>query len=153
MSIGLGHKQLELAEAKASYARWGTMVLRFCELFIGEHNLAEQATEETFVRFLKGGHRAEKSGVPVALLGCAFRVACESPTRNSEPSEPLRVAIVHLDATSRAVFILHGVMSVPMPWVAAILGVPPQEATQLWAKALVEVRERLPQDFFKERRR
>lgn len=154
MSIGLSHHKTTVAEAKAAYARWGPMVLRFCELFLGEHSLAEQATTEAFVRFVGSGHRAESNGVPVALLSFAFRVASESPApRNSEPSEPLPAAIVHLDALTRAVFVLHGVLSVQIPWVAAILGVSPEQVNQLWAKSLIEVHARLPKDFFKERRR
>ncbi len=145
--------KIDLAEARASYGRWGPMVLRFCELFLGEKSLAEEVTAESFIRFLRGGGRAATNGVPVALLRFAFQAASESPARNGGPSEPLRAAIVHLDALPRGVFILHGVMAVQMPWVGAILGVSAEEATRLWAKGLIEVRQRLPQDFFKERGR
>lgn len=153
MSVGLGHHKITLAEAKASYTRRGPMVLRFCELFLGETSLAEQVTAESFVRFLRGGGRAETNGVPVALLRFTFQTASESPARNGGPSEPLRAAIIHLDALPRAVFILHGVMAVQMPWVGAILGVSAEEAARLWATGLIEIHQRLPQDFFKERGR
>lgn len=152
VSICLGHKKISVEEAKALYARWASIVLRYCELFMGEKTLAEHATTETFVRFFQGGGGATE-GIPVPLLDVAFRVVSQSLTVKREDLEPLRAAIVHLDACPRAVFILHGVMSMQMPWVAAILDVPPEQATQLWFEALVEIRERLPQDFFKERRR
>jgi len=145
--------KIDFAEARASYGRWGPTVLRFCELFLGEKSLAEQVAAESFVRFLRGGGRAATNGVPVALLRFAFQAACQLPARNGESTEALRAAIVQLEAIPRAVFILHGAMSVQMPWVAAILGLPADEVTRVWAKALIEVRGRLPQDFFKERGR
>ena len=153
MNIGLSHHKVDLAEAEAAYARWASMVLRFCELFLGDSGLAEQVTTESFVRFLQGGQRAESNGVPASLVSVAFRVASQSPKRNGEQLEALRAAIVGLDAMPRAAFILHGVLSVQLPWVAAILGIPSREAAELWTKALVAIREQLPQDFFKERGR
>ena len=153
LNICLGREKISIAEAEASYARWASTVLYFCELFLGEKSLAEHATTETFVRFFQGGSRGATEGIPVPLLDLAFHVVSQSPTGKLENLELLRAAIVHLDAVPRAVFILHGVMSMQMPRVGAIFAIPPEYATQLWAKALVEFRERLPQDFFKERRR
>jgi DNA-directed RNA polymerase specialized sigma24 family protein len=129
------------------------MLLRFCELFLGDNRLAEQAATEALVRFFRAGRVAEANGIPVALLSVAFRVASQSRAVNSESAEPLQAAIAHLDFPGRAAFILHGVMSVQLPWVAAIIGVPLGQAKRLWADALVQIRERLPQDFFKEQQR
>lgn len=146
-------RRARLENVRDLYAHWGTTVLQFCELFLGDRNTAQQATVESFVRlFTSAGHVAME-GIPVALLSVAFRVICQSATSADEELQPLRRAILRLGPTERAVFILHGVMSVQMPWVAAILGGPPQEASELWAKALIEVRGRLPHDFFKQRRR
>lgn len=145
--------KIDFAEAGASYGRWGPTILRFCELFMGERSLAEQVATESFVRFLRRGGHDATNGVPVALLRFAFQAASQLPTRNGEPAEALRAAIVQLDAIQRAVFILRSVMSVQTPWVADIVGLPADEVTEVWAKALIEVRGRLPQDFFKERGR
>lgn len=146
-------KKVDLAEARALYDRCGPMVLRFCELFLGEKSVAEQVTAESFLGFLRGGGRAETNSVPVVLLRTAFLAVSQSRTKTGEPKEPLRAAIVHLDVLPRAVFILHGVLSVQTPWVGAILGMSADEARELWTKALVEIRPRLPQDFFKEQGR
>lgn len=155
MSSCLGQifsRKTKLEHAHGLYARWGATVLHFCELFLGDRSMAQQAAVESFGRLFKSvGHVAREG--PVALLRVAFRVACQSATSAGEELEPLQAAILRLEPTERAVFILHGVMSVQMPWVAAIIGVPPHEASQLWATALIEVRGRLPQDFLKERRR
>ncbi len=145
--------KIDFAEVRASYGRWGTTVLHFCELFLGERGLAEQVATESIVRFLRGGGRAATNGVPVALLRFAFQAASQLRATNGDSPEGLRAAIVQLELLPRAVFILHGVMAVQIPWVAAILGLPAEEVTRVWAKALIEVRERLPQDFFKERSR
>lgn len=153
MSISLRHHKVNLAKATAAYTCWGPMVLRFCELFLGDDRMAEQATTEVFVRFFRSGCVAEANGTPVALLSCAFLVASQSSPANAECSESLEAAALRLDPMARAVFILHGVMSVQLPWVAAILGLSPEETTVLWARALCGIRERLPEDFFKEQRR
>ncbi len=153
MSIGSGHPKMALAEAKALYTRWAPMVLRFCKLFLGDDSLAEQAAIEILVRFFKSGHRAEENGVPVGLLSLAFRVASQSFSANRESLEPLHAAVLDLDPTRRAVFILHGAMSVQLPWIAAILGLSLAQITGLWAKALLQIRDRLPEDFFKEQHR
>jgi DNA-directed RNA polymerase specialized sigma24 family protein len=129
------------------------MVLRFCELFLGDTRLAEQATIETFVRFLGSSHRGETSGVPVALLSLAFRVVSQSSTANPERLEPLKGATLGLDPQARAVFILHAVLSIQWPWIGAILGLSSEQVTDVWAKTLLRIRERLPEDFFKEQRR
>lgn len=142
-----------LEQAKTLYARWGSLVSHFCELFLGERSKAEAATVETFVRFLQGGGRAAAEGTPVQLLSCAFQVADHAGAETARTAELLRAAIVRLATTQRAVFILHGTLSVQMPWVAAIIGVTPHEAAQLWCKALLEIRNYLPRDFFKERSR
>lgn len=156
MSSCLGQifsRKTKLEHAHGLHARWGATVLHFCELFSGDRSTAQRATVESFVRLFKSVGHVAMEGIPVALLSVAFRVACQSAASAGEELEPLRAAILRLGPTERAVFILHGVMSLEMPWVAAILGVPPKEATELWAKALIEVRGRLAHDFFKERRR
>lgn len=156
MSSCLGQifsRKTKLEHAHGLYARWGATVLHFCELFLGDRSMAQQAAVESFVRLFKSVGHVAKEGIPVALLGVAFRVACQSSTSGREELEPLPAAILRLAPTERAVFILHGVMSLQIPWVAAILGVPLHEASQLWAKALIEVRGWLSHDFFKERRR
>lgn len=146
-------KRARLEHIRDLYAQWGSTVLQFCELFLGDRSRAQLATVQSFVGLVKNGGHISVEGIPVALLGVAFRVVCQSVTSAGEELEPLRAAILRLGPTERAVFILHGVMSVQMPWVAAILGVSAREAGQLWAKALIEIRGRLPHDFFKERRR
>lgn len=143
----------KLEQIREQYERWGSAVLQFCELFLGARSAAERATREAFVRCFKSSHQVATQGIPVALLTMAFRVVRQSATSATEQLAPLPSAILRLEATERAVFILHGVLSVQIPWVAAILGMPPEQATQLWARALIEVRGRLPQHFFKEQSR
>lgn len=148
MRISLGHHKVNLAKAKGVYMRWGPMVFRFCELFLGDSRMAEQATTEAFIRCFKSGRVVEDNGTPVALLSCAFRVASQSSIATVECSEPLKAAVLRLDPMARSVFILHGAMSVQPPWIAAILGLSPEQITVLWTTALSEIRERLSEDYF-----
>ena len=142
--------QIELAEARTIYRRWGPTILRFCELFIGNRTIAEQITAECFVRFLREVDPAERSDSAVPLLRVAFEIASQSRVGNCESSQPLEAALVQIEALSRAVFILHSVLCLQVPLVAAICGISAAEGRQVWFRALVEIRRRLPQDFFKE---
>ena len=153
MSSCLGQlfsREERLEQIRKQYARWGSTVLQFCEMFLGARSAAERATGEGFVLCFKSGHQVATQGIPVALLTMAFRVARESATSATEQLAPLPSAILRLEATERAVFILHGAMSVQMPWVAAVVGVLPEQAKQLWGQSLIRLRELLPRHFFEE---
>jgi DNA-directed RNA polymerase specialized sigma24 family protein len=154
MSSCLGQllsRKTKLDHVRDLYSRSGSNALHFCELFLGDRSSAERATVESFDRSFKDSGHVAMEGIPVALLSVAFRVVCQSPTSLGQELDPLRAAILRLEPTERAVFILHSVMSVQMPSLAAIVGVRPEKASELWAKSLVEVRELLPREFFKER--
>ena len=145
--------QIELAEARTIYVRWGPTILRFCELFLGDKTIAGQITAECFVRFLREVHPAEGSDIAVHLLRAAFEIASHSRLGNCDSSQPLEAALVQIEALPRAVFILRSVLCLQVPLVAAICGVSADEVRQVWFRALVEIRRRLPQDFFKEQGR
>lgn len=134
------------------FRQWAPTVLRFCELFLGDRHLAEEATIRAFTHSLRE-QAAVPERTPVRLLTCAFREGRSLSTRVSNPPHPLEAAILLLDEVERGVFILHSALSIQLPWVAAIVGISHDEATHAWAKALIEVRNSLPKDFFKERSR
>ena len=127
-------------------------VIRFCELFLGDPHVAEEATIRAFTCSL-GEQAAAPERTPVRLLTCAFRESLSLSARVPNPSHPLKAAILRLDEVERAVFILHTTLSVQIPWVAAIVGISHDEAIHAWTKALIEIRTYLPKDFFKERSR
>lgn len=126
-------------------------VLRFCRLFLGDQQLAEEATIRAFAQ-LRTDRGAVPEGTPVRLLTSAFRESRSLFRRATNPTHPLAAAILRLGELERAVFILHAVLSIQMPWVAAIVGVSHDEATHAWAKALIELRNfLLPTGYLKER--
>ena len=153
MSSYMFSKKSDVREIASWYARWAPQILRFCHLFLGDENMAEKATAGAFVRFFSTGKQRTSEGVPVALLRLAFQIASQFPTAPAQNLDPLRAAILQLTPTERAVFILRGVLLVQRPWVAAILGTSAENANQFWAKALIEIRESLPRECFKERQR
>ena len=134
------------------FRQWAPTVLSFCELFLGDRHLAEEATIRAFT-CSPGEQAAAPERTPVRLLTCAFREGRSLSARVPNPPHPLKAAILRLDEVERAVFILHTTLSVQMPWVAAIVGISHDEAIHVWTKALIEIRTYLPKDFFKERSR
>ena len=134
------------------FREWAPMVLRFCRLFLGNWDLAEEATKRAFAHFLRE-RGATPQGTPVPLLTCAFRESRSLSTRVPNLPHPLEAAILRLDEMVRGVFILHTALSIQMPWVASIVGIPHDEATHAFAKALIDIRDfLLPTGYLKERR-
>ena len=128
-------------------------VLRFCTLFVGNPRLADEAAVRAFVR-LRTEPNAVQHGTPIHLLSSALDECKRTPALPPDDLAPLQSAILGLDEQQRAVFILHAVLSIPLPWVCAIVGVSNDEALQVYAKALIEIRNFLsPTDYLKERSR
>lgn len=133
------------------FDQWAPTVLRFCELFIGDRHLAEEATIRVFTHSLRE-QAVVQERTPVRLLACAFREGRSLSTRVPNPPHPLEAAILRLNEVERGVFILRTALSIQVPWVAAILGISHEEAVQQWGTALLEVRNSLlPTGYFKER--
>lgn len=136
------------------FRTWGPTVLRFCELFLGDKTQAEQAAISAFVESAGNGVSALGERTPVQLLSCAFRVCRDHSEVKELPRDALHAAILHLGRVDRGVFILHSALSIPFPWAAAILGISHENTLQLWARALIEVRNSLlATGYFKERSR
>lgn len=154
MNVRLSHSDGErIARWQTDYFRtWGPTILRFCELFLGDKTQAEQAAVSAFVESAETGVSAVAERTPVQLLSCAFRVCRGHSQVEKFPKDALHAAILHLEEIDRGVFILHSALSIQLPWAAAILGVSHEDALQLWAKALIEVRNSLLlTGYFKER--
>lgn len=132
--------------------RWVPMIVRFCELFLGNKPQAEEVTVRAFLESLRAGSLIEFDQTPVQLLSSAFRNCRNCSAGSQRPSDLLQAAILRLPEIDRGVFILHAALSIQMPWVAAIVGVSHPEALCLWANALIEIRDSLlPTGYLKER--
>jgi hypothetical protein len=129
---------------------WATTVLRFCELFLGDRSLAEEVTIDTFGQSPSVATNIPE-GKPVQLLRDAF-TRCRTRRARLTTQDALHSSILRLAEVDRAIFILHAALSIPTPWVAAIVGASHGETNRRWAEALFQLRDfLLPTGFFEER--
>lgn len=125
-------------------------IQRFCELFLGTQNLAEEVTIELF-RSFQPNPVGTNEGTPVHLLAKAF-ANCQQLPSAITTSDLLHTGILRLPSVERAIFILHAALSIQMPWVAAIVGLSHDDALRQWAHSLIQLREfLLPTGYLKER--
>lgn len=154
----MNYRLTQLAEGKCGprqtdyVQRWAPMLVRFSELFLGNKPQAEEVTVRAFLELLGAGAPIEFDHPPVQLLSSAFRNCRNRSVGSQRPSDVLHAAILRLPEIDRGIFILHSALSIQLPWVAAILTISHEDALQLWAKSLIEVRSSLlPTGYLKER--
>ena len=140
-------------EVREFHQRWSAQVLTFCRLLLGDDRLAENATADAFVLFLRKGFALESRQLPSLLLRCAVSAARERCSPGDGPIEKtpdLRSAILSLPCEQRAVFILRCVLGLDSPSVAMATGLASHNAPRLWAESLLPIRGLLSKESPKE---
>lgn len=125
----------------------------FCRLFFGDEAQAERATEQAFVAYVRGGSDLDTDGVPTALYRCVLAAVRDRCSVRASPRPNGRFpkdAILLLPCNQRAVFILRYVVGLNVGQVATVTGLSPNAVRSLAFRALMQIREILPRDFFKE---
>lgn len=140
-------------EVRAFYDRWKVPVFSFCRLFFGDKERANEATVEAFLSYLRADFPLEAVSLPDSLLRSAVdavRRRCSLRSPEQADGKTVESAILLLPCDQRAVFILRNVLEIPERSVAAATGLPAEQVHTLWIQALMRVRIRLPEHFFKE---
>ena len=140
-------------EVREFYRRWGAQVVTFCRLFLGDDRLAEHATADAFVLYLRRGLALESRQLPSLLLRCAVSAAkerCSSGDGPIEETPDLRSAILFLPCEQRAVFILRCVLGLDSPSVAMATGLASNNVQRLWVESLLHIRGLLSKESPKE---
>ena len=138
---------LSLEQYQGFYNQWASVIFGYCRLFLGDEQHAEEATAESFSKYFEriGTHSpAERSSLdrqPMALLTQAV-LSCRGrhvsgPNRNQIP---LNKAVSSLPASAREVFIIHGLLRLRLPEVAAVTGRSISSAEHLWIASLLNIR-------------
>ena len=135
------------------YDRWSRTVFRFCQLFVGDRDRAEKATEVAFLKHYRAGPDLDLDVVPVSLLRQALQAVRSACGSNGIPVQDLRTAILCLPFEERAVFILRSVLDFDFGKIAEVTACKEEQVKRAWVQGLVHLREYLPRDFFKERTR
>jgi DNA-directed RNA polymerase specialized sigma24 family protein len=132
-------------EAQDFYKRWSTTVFTFARLFLGEEEVAEEATQQAFVTFLSEQNPdLDLNRIPLRLL----RKALDAARGNSSVSRPsfpdtdeMEDMVKLLPTEERAVFILRSVLDLEFPQVSVVTALPMDRVQQLWSESLLHVRD------------
>lgn len=135
------------------YARWSRTVFRFCQLFVGDKDQAEKATELTFLNYYRAGPVLDLEAVPIPLLRQALQAVRPASGANGIAVQDLRTAILCLPFEERSVFILRSVLDFDFGKIAEVTACKEEQVKRTWMQGLVHLREYLPRDFFQERTR
>ena len=138
---------------RAFYDRWSKTVFLFCQLFVGDKDRAENATEAAFLKYYRAGPALDLDVVPVPLLRQALQAVRPASGPNGIAVQDLRTAIPCLPFEERSVFILRSVLDFDFGKIAEVTAGREEQVKRAWVQGLVHLREYLPRDFFKERTR
>lgn len=133
------------------YMRWSPLLLAFCQLLLEQDADAERSVLEAFQAYASHGLEFDLVLLPALLFTFALDSAKKGriPMRTQTTEiKTLRHALVQLPWKERAVFALRSVMGLEEELVGEIVEIPMQEVRRIWMKALLQMREVLPREFF-----
>ena len=136
-------------EVRGFYERWKSPVFTYCLLYLGDESLAEDATEEAFVRFFEQSSTkfwSDGSQMPLRLLQAtliASQKRCSIRNKTVRLGNSMQDVIPFLPCEERMVFVLHSVLDVPYSVIAAATGFDQITATGYWSQAMLRIRELL----------
>lgn len=127
------------------YQRWGSTILSYCELYLGDRNKAEKAIEQVFTEHFHAAiascdeEALSRLKLPVSLLRRAVQItaAYDSAVRRDRDTE---VDLSVLEPVERSTFILRAALGISSERSADALGVARRDADCLWASALCHLR-------------
>ena len=121
--------------------QWAPTVMLFCRLCTGDAQAANDATTHAFEEYFSAGKPLHLDHVPTSLMSLAFE-ECQSSAGGigTDVQSEFESAVLSLEPDERAIFILHGVLDLWLPWVAAITRIPFETVNPLWTRALINLR-------------
>jgi DNA-directed RNA polymerase specialized sigma24 family protein len=138
---------------RAFYDRWSRTVFRFCQLFVGDKDRAEKATQVAFLNYFRAGPDLDLEVVPIPLLRQALHALRSHCGSDGIPAQDLGTAILCLPFEERSVFILRSVLDFDFGTIAEVTARKEEQVKQIWLQGICQLREFLPREFFKERTR
>ena len=135
------HGQRDEDELQQFYERWAPHVMSFCRLYTGDSQTAQTVVEQTFLKYFRAELPLRIDHLPTALMSLAVEESNDSGDGGGpDVDSDFEWAILRLPPEERAVFILHGTLDLHLPWVAAITRTPFAVVSQLWVRALLQLR-------------
>lgn len=148
----MGHRSEK--EVRKFYEQWKAPVFTFCCLFLGDEDLASEATVEGFLAYVRTDLPLQLRRLPEFLLRSvldAVKNRCSLPGPQRLNGRDLEGAVRSLPCDQRAVFILRSVVGLPEQSVAFVTELSTEQVRRLWVQSLIGIRNLLSDLFFKER--
>lgn len=127
-------------ELRQFYDQWAAVVNTFSRLYLGDAELAENVVAHSFLLYFRGERPLRLDHLPTTLMSLTLEECDRSGGGEVETDSQFEAAVLGLTPDERAVFILHGVLDLQLPWVAAVTGIDFPDVCQLWVRALVQLR-------------
>lgn len=127
-------------ELRQFYDQWAALVSTFCRLYLGDAELAENVVAQSFLQYFRGELPLQLDHLPTGLMSLTLEECDRSGGQEVEVDSEFEAAVLGLTPEERAVFILHGVLDLQLPWVAAVTGIAYTDVCQWWVRALVQLR-------------
>ncbi|MDT8069538.1 MAG: hypothetical protein ROO76_15345 [Terriglobia bacterium] len=135
----MGGKRTE-TELREFYEQWASVVSTFCRFYLGNVEVAENAVAQGFLDYFRCGYPLRLDHLPTALISLTLEECDRSGGGAVEVDSGFEAAVLGLLPEERAVFILHGVLDLQLPWVAVVTGTSYPGVSQLWLRSLVQLR-------------
>lgn len=134
-------------ELRQFYDQWAPLVTTFCKLYLGDLQVTESVVGEVFLRYFRSELPLSRDHVPATLMSQALEESnCAGEGGETDADSAFEWAVLGLPPEERAVFILHGVLDLQLPWVAAITQNSFANVSQLWIRALIQLRMSIVRD-------
>lgn len=128
-------------ELRRFFDRWAAVVNTFCRLYLGNSDASDEVVSQSFLQYFRSGLPLRLDHVPVALMSLALEESnCRVDIGEVEAESDFEWAVLKLPPDQRAVFVLHGVLGLQLPWVAAVTHIAYADVCQLWGCALLQLR-------------
>lgn len=125
------------------YQRWNRSIYGFCRMFLGEDELAELATQEAFVQYVREQEPLIVSKLPRKLMRNAVdeSIKLDREEPRFPDTEELEDILPLLPRSDRAVFILRSTLDFSSVDAAGILELPIEAVNESWMKASLYLRD------------
>lgn len=134
-------------EFREFYECWAPALTAFCRLYLGDSRAADAVTTNSFMSYFRRELPLRLDHLPTALVTEALEESASAGEGGGgDVDSEFEWAVLGLEPVERAVFILHGVLELQMPWIAAISQISFEAVNQLWVRALLDLRMAMVRD-------
>lgn len=121
--------------------QWAPTVMVFCRLYTGDAQVANDCAVQALDEYFRRNLPLHLDHLPTLLMSLAYEKSKDAASvPGTDAQSDFEWAVLALEADERAVFILHAILDLWLPWVAAITRISFETVNQLWSRGLIDLR-------------